>query len=86
MLECGGHGKHYGTRSTTPGSLRGKWQHSWPTTQLLCGENGLLHLRAVQEPKLGLDHSKPVIGLERLSRLGEERRVSGRKVAVGSWS
>jgi hypothetical protein len=56
------------------------------TTQLLCGEEGLLYLRAVQEPKLGLDHPKPVIGLERLSCLSEERRVSGRKVAVGSWS
>jgi hypothetical protein len=54
--------------------------------QLLCGEEGLLHLRAVQEPKLGLDHPKPVIGLERLSCLGEERRVSGRKFAVGSQS
>jgi hypothetical protein len=47
-------------------------------TQLLCDEEGLLHLRTVQEPKLGLDHPKPVIGLERLSCLGEERRVSGR--------
>jgi hypothetical protein len=37
------------------------------TKQLLCGEEGLLHLRAVQEPKLGLDHPKPVIGFERLS-------------------
>jgi hypothetical protein len=55
-------------------------------TQLLCGEEGLLHLRAVQEPKLGLDHPKPVIGLERLSCLGEERWVSGRKVAIGSRS
>jgi hypothetical protein len=40
----------------------------------------------VQEPKLGLDHPKLVIGLERLSCLGEERRVSGRKVTVGSQS
>jgi hypothetical protein len=57
-------------------------------TQLLCGEEGLLHLHAVQEPKLGLDHPKPVIGLERLSCLGEERWVSGHKVIVGSrcWS
>jgi hypothetical protein len=47
-----------------------------------------MYLRAVQEPKLGLDHPKPVIDLERLSCLGEERRVSGHKVAVGSrsWS
>jgi hypothetical protein len=57
-------------------------------TQLLCGEEGLLHLRAVQEPKLGLDHLKPVIGLKRLSCLGEERQVSGHKVTVSSrsWS
>jgi hypothetical protein len=57
-------------------------------TQLLCSEEGLLYLRAVQEPKLGLDHPKLVIGLERLSCLGEERRLSGRKVAIGSrcWS
>jgi hypothetical protein len=55
-------------------------------TQLLCGEDGLLHLRAVQEPKLGLDHLKLVIGLERFSCLSEERRVSSREVAVGSQS
>jgi hypothetical protein len=57
-------------------------------TQLLCGEEGLLHLHAVQEPKLGLDHPEPVIDLERISCLSEERRVSGRKVIVGSrsWS
>jgi hypothetical protein len=54
--------------------------HTGITTQLLCGEEGLLHLHAVQEPKLGLDHLKPVIGLERLSCLSEERRVSGRAV------
>jgi hypothetical protein len=58
--------------------------HTGVTTQLLCGEEGLLHLRAVQEPKLGLDHPKPVIGLERLSCLDEERRVSGHEVSVGS--
>jgi hypothetical protein len=52
------------------------------------GEESLLHLRAVQELKLRLDQPKPVIGLERLSCLGEERRVSGREVTVGSrsWS
>jgi hypothetical protein len=56
--------------------------------QLLCGEDGLLHLRAVQEPKLGLNHPKPVIGLERLSCPGEEWWVSGHEVVVGSrsWS
>jgi hypothetical protein len=58
------------------------------TTQLLCGEESLLHFHVVQEPKLGLDHLKPVIGLERLSCLGEERRVSGHEVAIVSrgWS
>jgi hypothetical protein len=58
------------------------------TTQLLRGKKGLLHLGAAQEPKLGLHHLKPVIGLKRLSYLREERQVSGREVAVGgrSWS
>jgi hypothetical protein len=56
------------------------------TTQLLCDEEGLLHFGAAQEPELGLHHPKPVIGLERLSCLGEERRVSGREVAVGDRS
>jgi hypothetical protein len=44
--------------------------------QLLRGEEGLLHLNAVQEPKLGLH------------LLGEERRMCSREVAVGgrSWS
>jgi hypothetical protein len=57
-------------------------------TQLLCGEEGLLHLCAVQEPKLEVDHPNLVISLKRLSFLCEERRVSGCKVAVGSrcWS
>jgi hypothetical protein len=41
-------------------------------TQLLHGEEGLLHFGAAQEPKLGLHHPKPVIGLKRLSCLGEE--------------
>jgi hypothetical protein len=58
------------------------------TTQLLCGEDGLLHLRAAQEPELGLHHPKPVIGFERLSCLSEEQRVSGREVTAGgrSWT
>jgi hypothetical protein len=55
-------------------------------TLLLCGEEGLLNLRAVPEPKLGLDHPKPMIGLERFSCLGEEQWVSGREVSVGSQS
>jgi hypothetical protein len=56
--------------------------------QLLRGEEGLLHLGAAQEPKLGLHHLKPVVGLKRLSRLGEKRWVHSREVAVGgqSWS
>jgi hypothetical protein len=56
------------------------------TPQLLHGEEGLLHLGAVQEPKLGLHQLKPVVGLKRLSCLGEERRVRSREVAVGGWS
>jgi hypothetical protein len=58
------------------------------TPQLLSGEEGLLYLGAAQEPKLGLHHPKPVIGLKRLSCLGEEWRVRSREVAVGgqSWS
>jgi hypothetical protein len=58
------------------------------TPQLLCGEEGLLHFSAAQEPKLGLHHPKPVVGLKRLSCLGEEWRVRSCKVAVGgqSWS
>jgi hypothetical protein len=58
------------------------------TPQLLRDEEGLLHLSAAQEPKLGLHHPKPVVGLKRLSCLGEERRVRSREVAVGgrSWS
>jgi hypothetical protein len=55
-------------------------------TQLLHGKESLLHLHAVQEPKLGLNHPKLVIGLERLSCLGEERWVSGREVTVGGQS
>jgi hypothetical protein len=58
--------------------------------QLLHGEEGLLHLGAAQEPKLGLHHPKPVVGLQRLSYLCEERWVHSREVAVGgqsrSWS
>jgi hypothetical protein len=58
------------------------------TMQQLRGEESLMHLRVVQEPKLGHDHLKPMISLERLSSLGEERRVSGREVTIGSrsWS
>jgi hypothetical protein len=58
------------------------------TPQLLCSEEGLLHLGAVQEPELGLHHPKPVVGLKRLSCLGEEWWVHSREVAVGgqSWS
>jgi hypothetical protein len=56
------------------------------TPQLLHGEEGLLHLGAVQEPELGLHQLKPVVGLKRLSCLGEERRVRSREVAVGGWS
>jgi hypothetical protein len=62
--------------------------HVGVTTQLLRSEEGLLHLGAAQEPKLGLHHPKPVIGLKRLSCLSKEWRVSGHEVTVGgrSWS
>jgi hypothetical protein len=58
------------------------------TPQLLHDEEGLLHLGVAQEPELGLHHRKPVVGLKRLSCLGEERRVRSREVAVSgqSWS
>jgi hypothetical protein len=58
------------------------------TSQLLHGKESLLFFGAAQELKLGLHHPKSVIGLKRLSCLGEEWRVSGREVAVGgqSWS
>jgi hypothetical protein len=60
--------------------------HAGVSTQLLRGEEGLLHFGAAQEPELGLYHPKPVISLERLSCLDEERRVSGCEVAVGGRS
>jgi hypothetical protein len=56
------------------------------TPQLLSGEEGLLHLNAVQEPKLGLHHPKPVVSLRRLSCLGEERRMCSCEVTVGGRS
>jgi hypothetical protein len=62
--------------------------HAGVTPQLLSGEEGLLYLSAAQEPKLGLHHPKPMVGLQRLSCLDEERRVRSREIAVGgrSWS
>jgi hypothetical protein len=60
--------------------------HTSVTTQLLHGEKSLLHLRAVQEPKLGLNHLKSVIDLVRLSYLSEEWWVSDREVTIGGWS
>jgi hypothetical protein len=58
------------------------------TPQLLHGEEGFLNLGAAQEPELGLQHPKPVVGLKRLSNLGEERWMHSREVAVSgrSWS
>jgi hypothetical protein len=62
--------------------------HASVTPQLLRGEEGLLHFGAAQEPKLGLHHPKPVVGLKRLSCLSEERWMRSREVVVGgqSWS
>jgi hypothetical protein len=58
------------------------------TPQLLCGEEGLLHLGVLQKPELGLHHPKPVVALKRLSCLSEERRMRSHEVVVGgrSWS
>jgi hypothetical protein len=58
------------------------------TPQLLRGEEGLLHFGVAQEPKLRLHDPKSVVGLKRLSCLGEERWMCSREVAVGgrSWS
>jgi hypothetical protein len=55
-------------------------------TMLLRDKESLLHLCVVQEPKLGLNHSKSVVGLERLSCLGEEQQMSGHEVTVGGRS
>jgi hypothetical protein len=60
--------------------------HAGITPQLLRGEEDLLHLGAAQEPELGLHHPKLVVGLQRLSCLGEERWVRSHKVAVGGRS
>jgi hypothetical protein len=56
------------------------------TPQLLYGEEGLLHFGAAQELELGLHDPKPVVGLKRLSCLGEERRMRSHEVAVGGQS
>jgi hypothetical protein len=58
------------------------------TPQLLCGEEGLLHFGAAQEPELGLHDPKPMVGLKRLSCLDKERQMRSREVAVGgrSWT
>jgi hypothetical protein len=50
------------------------------------GEEGLLHLGAAQEPEHGLHHPKTVVGLKRLSCLGEERWMRSRKVIIGGQS
>jgi hypothetical protein len=55
-------------------------------TQLLRGEESLLQLCALLEPKHGLNHPKLVIGLGRLSYLSEEWRVSGSELTVCGWS
>jgi hypothetical protein len=50
--------------------------------QLLCCEESLLSLCVVHESELGLNHVKPVIGLQRFSCLSEEQRVGGREVPI----
>jgi hypothetical protein len=52
------------------------------SSQLLCDEEGLLSLCAVQKTKHGINHVKQVISLQRLSCLSEERRVGGREVPI----
>jgi hypothetical protein len=61
-----------------------RWHHRVAAAH----EEGLLYLGVAQEPKLGLHHPKLVVGLKRISCLGEEWRVRSHKVAVGgrSWS
>jgi hypothetical protein len=56
------------------------------TPQLLRGKEGLLHFDAVQKPKHGLHDPKPVVGLKRLSCLGEERRMHSHEATVGGRS
>jgi hypothetical protein len=60
--------------------------HASVTPQLLHSKEGLLHLGAAQEPELGLHHLKSVVGLKRLSCLGEEQWMCSHEVAVGGWS
>jgi hypothetical protein len=54
--------------------------------QLLYDKEGLLMLRAVQEPKLGLDHPKPMVGLQKLSCLGKDWQMGSREVSIGGRS
>jgi hypothetical protein len=61
----------------SPTSTRG-------STKLLGREQSLLKLSAMQKPKLGLDDAKPVICLQRISRLGKHRRVHRQIVNVRS--
>jgi hypothetical protein len=60
--------------------------HAQISPQLLCSEEGLLNLSAVQEPEHGLNHMKPVVGFQRFSCLSEERWVSGCEVPIGGGS
>jgi hypothetical protein len=53
--------------------------------QLMCDEEGLLSLSATQEPELGLNHMKLVVGFQRLSCLCEEQQVSGHEVPIHGW-
>jgi hypothetical protein len=51
--------------------------------KLLCHVQSLLELGTVQEPKLRLSNTKPVIRLKRIRRFGEHRRVRCQEVGVG---
>jgi hypothetical protein len=54
--------------------------------QLLHGKDGLLVLRAAQEAEVGLDHPKPMNGLQQLSYFCEEQQMSSCEVPIGGWS
>jgi hypothetical protein len=43
-------------------------------------------LRAAQEPKHGLDHTKLVIALQRLFCFSKDKRMSSHKISIGGRS
>jgi hypothetical protein len=74
-----------------PGSLQGEWRRSWPTMRwhhhaAVVWQRGTSALPCSVGAQTWTRSPKPVVGLERLSCLGEERWVSVRNVIVGSQS